>query len=396
MNWRGRPLTSHEVVVNLIAATRTHTGLRVEAALDTSTYPLGVSVSTERLKALPIAPHVERGTWNYTIHPAGQDRQAAAGPGQRQRARAAALHDLADPRLTGMSRRELEELAAELAPLQDARFEQRHFERRGGPRRQAKGKHGLPMFTSANRALIAIVYLRQICSQLVLSEMLEVSTGPIAEAITETGEVLAERRHRIEPTVLRFTSAAALRDFLATDTVPGRPNRLATLGNPVLTGMSAGAGEADRAAGNAASRPGPAPQPPPTGRGPAEQSPRRHLLRKDHRRRTRPRSHPRPAQDLHLGDRGRTVRGQPAHHRQRQRLGPPTTGPGTMHHQPFRGPLLQRGGGTCRCRRPRKRAGQARNTTLNLYGFSGCGTAASSLRAAWRRSPRPGRGARRR
>jgi hypothetical protein len=164
MNWRGRPLTSHEVVVNLIASTRTRTGLRVDAALDTSTYPLGVSVSTERLKALPIAPHVERGTWNYTIHPAEQDRQAAAGPGQRQRARAAALHDLADPRLTGMSRRELDELAAELAPLQDARFEQHHFERRGGPRRQAKGKHGRPVFTSAGRALIAIVYLRQICS----------------------------------------------------------------------------------------------------------------------------------------------------------------------------------------------------------------------------------------
>jgi hypothetical protein len=123
-------------------------------------------------------------------------------------------------------------------PLQDARFEQRHFERRGGPRRQAKGKHGRPVFSSADRALIAIVYLRQICSQLVLSEMLEVSTGRIAEAITETGKVLAERRHRIEPTVLRFTSAAALRDFLATDTVPSRPDRLATLGNPALTGMS--------------------------------------------------------------------------------------------------------------------------------------------------------------
>ena len=65
------------------------------------------------------------------------------------------------------------------------------------------------MFTSADRALIAIVYLRQICSQLVLSEMLEVSTGPFAEAITETGKVLAERRHRIEPTVLRFTSGSA-------------------------------------------------------------------------------------------------------------------------------------------------------------------------------------------
>jgi hypothetical protein len=157
-----------------------------------------------------------------------------------------------------MSRRELEELAAELAPLQDARFEQRHFERHGGPRRQAKGKHGRPTFTSADSALIAIVYMRQICSQLVLSELLEVSTGPIAEAITETSKVLAERRHRIEPTVLRFTSAAALRDFLATDTVPSRPNRLATLGQPGADrNEPASAGEADPAAGNAASRPGP-------------------------------------------------------------------------------------------------------------------------------------------
>ena len=62
------------------------------------------------------------------------------------------------------------------------------------------------------------------------------ATGPIAEAITETGKVLTEHRHRIEPTVLRFTSAAALRDFLATDTIPSRPNRLTALGNPVLTG----------------------------------------------------------------------------------------------------------------------------------------------------------------
>src|SRR5437764_9276097 len=68
MNWRGRPLTSHEVVVDLIAATRTHTGLRVEAALDTSSYPLGVSVSTERLKALPIrpTPSGEPGTTPFT------------------------------------------------------------------------------------------------------------------------------------------------------------------------------------------------------------------------------------------------------------------------------------------------------------------------------------------
>jgi hypothetical protein len=48
------------VVVNTIAATRTRTGLRVEAALDTRAYPLGVSVSAGHIATLPIAPHIQR------------------------------------------------------------------------------------------------------------------------------------------------------------------------------------------------------------------------------------------------------------------------------------------------------------------------------------------------
>nr|SBO94194.1 Mobile element protein [Nonomuraea gerenzanensis] len=74
MNWRGRPLTSHEVVVNSIAATRTRTGLTVAAELDTNAYPLGVSVSAERMSMLPITPRTERGSWNYTIGPADDTR----------------------------------------------------------------------------------------------------------------------------------------------------------------------------------------------------------------------------------------------------------------------------------------------------------------------------------
>src|SRR5215211_3493237 len=69
MNWRGRPLTSHEVVVKTIAATRTSGGLHVEAALDTGDYPTGVAISRQRLDALPIQRHAVHGTWNYTLHP---------------------------------------------------------------------------------------------------------------------------------------------------------------------------------------------------------------------------------------------------------------------------------------------------------------------------------------
>ncbi|MEV0238079.1 ISAzo13 family transposase [Nonomuraea sp. NPDC050786] len=237
MNWRGRPLTSHEVVVNSIAATRTRTGLTVAAELDTNAYPLGVSVSAERMSMLPIVAHTERGAWNYTIGPADGNPHLPTCD-DRARIRSESLHALADPRLTGMSREELNELAVSLVSGQAALAEQRNFEIRGGPRRQAKANHGRPLLTDADKVLIAIVYLRQICSQRVLSEMLEISQPPIGQAVTETGKLLASRKLKIEPTVLRFTSAGALRDFLDSNTVPTRPNRLALLADPALTGMS--------------------------------------------------------------------------------------------------------------------------------------------------------------
>src|SRR5215203_63549 len=68
-NWRGRPLTSHEVVVKTIAATTTRTGLRVEAALDTGDYPTGVAISKQRFDALPLQRHATHSAWNYTLHP---------------------------------------------------------------------------------------------------------------------------------------------------------------------------------------------------------------------------------------------------------------------------------------------------------------------------------------
>jgi transposase len=69
MNWRGRPLVSHQVVVELIAATRTATGLEVEAQLDRGSYPTKVKVSKEQMKQVRLKPHEFHGEWNYTIEP---------------------------------------------------------------------------------------------------------------------------------------------------------------------------------------------------------------------------------------------------------------------------------------------------------------------------------------
>lgn len=69
MNWRGKPLFSHEVVVNLIAGTTTRTGLKIEAELDTNAYPQGIHVTDEELEKIKIERADFHGEWNYTILP---------------------------------------------------------------------------------------------------------------------------------------------------------------------------------------------------------------------------------------------------------------------------------------------------------------------------------------
>ncbi len=73
MNWRGRPLTSHQIIVDLIGATSTATGLTVRAELDTGTYPIGIKYTNKQVDALPITRHDFHGEWNYTVAPAPAD-----------------------------------------------------------------------------------------------------------------------------------------------------------------------------------------------------------------------------------------------------------------------------------------------------------------------------------
>jgi transposase len=70
-NWRGRPLVSHEVIINSIAATTTETGLEVYAQLDTRDYPNGVEVSDAELAAVNLIRDEFHGEWNYSIRPTG-------------------------------------------------------------------------------------------------------------------------------------------------------------------------------------------------------------------------------------------------------------------------------------------------------------------------------------
>jgi hypothetical protein len=66
-NWRGRPLTSHEVVVNLIANTTTNAGLKIKAALDSEEYPIGIKVSDQEMAKINIEKNTFHGEWNYSL-----------------------------------------------------------------------------------------------------------------------------------------------------------------------------------------------------------------------------------------------------------------------------------------------------------------------------------------
>ncbi|GAC1359379.1 MAG: ISAzo13 family transposase [Ktedonobacteraceae bacterium] len=68
-NWRGKPLTSYAVILQLIAATTTQAGLTVQCQLDTTNYPAGRKISDEEMATLCIQPDSFHGEWNYTILP---------------------------------------------------------------------------------------------------------------------------------------------------------------------------------------------------------------------------------------------------------------------------------------------------------------------------------------
>jgi hypothetical protein len=240
MNWRGRPLTSHEVVLNTITATTTRTGLRVEAALDQGSYPTGIAVSHDQLQALPITAHTDHGQWNYSIAPTGG---AAPAPhaDERAAARTQTLHMLADPRLTGMTTGELDALRARLAPDQQARAEQHRYVLRGG-RRVATTGRSRSLFSDADEVLLTVVYLRQVCPQKVLCDLLGINPVTIGQAIKATRQLLDQHKITITPAVVRyFTRAEDLRAWAAgtgpTQHTPTTLTRQA-LTDPTLTGMS--------------------------------------------------------------------------------------------------------------------------------------------------------------
>jgi hypothetical protein len=189
MNWRGRPLTSHDVVINSIAATTTRAGLTVQARLDDGTYPTGVKVTSAQMAALPVSRHPFHGDWNYTLHP------AARPPAGNDQERSPAVL----PELTGMTTAGLDELITQLTALRQAQREEKARNHPASDARHKPRSGRPPAFPFPGRVVATVLHLRPGLPDDTLAHLPGASRTTIRRALTEIQDLLDQHGHHIEP-----------------------------------------------------------------------------------------------------------------------------------------------------------------------------------------------------
>jgi Rhodopirellula transposase DDE domain len=206
MNWRGRPLTSHEVVVQTIAATTTRTGLRVRAELDDSPYETGVKVSDRQMDALPLTRHDWHSDWNYTLRPEAYDQDAGVPDPFDQPSPDLAW--LRHPALTGLPPAGWDAVIATLMILHDQQREASLDKRRGHrPRIKAgEGTGRRPVLTLADRLLAAILHYRLALPQVAIAALFGVRPETVNKRIRDIRQLLDQAGHPIQPGPHRLAS----------------------------------------------------------------------------------------------------------------------------------------------------------------------------------------------
>jgi transposase len=205
MNWRGRPLTSHEVIVQTIAATTTRTGLTVRAELDTSTYDTGAQVSDRQMDALPLTRHDWHGDWNYTLRPEAYD-QAAGVPDPFDQP-SPDLAWLCHPQLTGLPAQDWDALIGALMTRHDQQREASLGKRRGHrPRLTAPGTGRRPVLTLADRLLATILHYRLALPQVAIAALFSVRPETINKRIRDIRQLLDQAGYAIQPGRHRLAS----------------------------------------------------------------------------------------------------------------------------------------------------------------------------------------------
>ncbi len=157
---RGQPLTSYEVLLRTISATRTGSGRNVKALLDRNDYPTGRKLTRAQRNAVAqrIARHEFHGEWNYAIAPAGSGRPVPIEPGhQPPPIPAEATFLLTHPTLTGMSRERFDQLVSQLEPCRQILAE---AERQAEGRDRRGRKPGFGILDHRHRVLVAVLSSR--------------------------------------------------------------------------------------------------------------------------------------------------------------------------------------------------------------------------------------------
>ena len=218
MNWRGRPLTSHEVIVNIIAATTTTTGLTVRAELDTGSYDTGIKISDRQMDALPLTRHDWHGDWNYTLRP--EDYDPAAGIPDPFDRPSPDLAWLCHPALTGLPSRQRDALIAALTTLHDQQRETSLDKRRGHrPRLIAPGVGRRPVLTLADRLLAAVLHQRLALPQTAIAALFSVRPETINKRIRDARQLLQQAGYAIQSGPHRLTSLDDLYKLAATERI---------------------------------------------------------------------------------------------------------------------------------------------------------------------------------
>ena len=229
--WRGRPLTSHDVIINTISAVTTATGLTVAAVTDRNAYPTGTKVSDEHIQAVEdraLDRHHFHGEWNYSLVPAWRPAPLPGpepAPDPPAAARAAVLAALASPELTGLPRAGLRDLAASLElPYAAAREQRLHLDR-GHHRRAATGRKGPAWVTLDAQLLAAICRYRLGMPATHIAALLGAEPSTISAATRRITSLLGPGHPALAPGPARLRTPADLRGHAATlgITIPDSP-----------------------------------------------------------------------------------------------------------------------------------------------------------------------------
>ncbi len=234
LNWRGRPLTSHDVIINTIAATTTSTGLAVTAVLDQASYPTGTMISDEQMAGLEqhlLTRHRFHGDWNYTVHPAPVTPPRPPAPPVLTPAAAACaavapvVAALASPELTGLSRQDLAALAASLELAHAAAREQRLHLERGHSRRARSGPAAPFRYPLETQLLAAICHHRLGMPCTHIAALLGAHPSTIAAAVRAVTALLGTGHPALAPGPVRVRTPDDLRRHAAAAgiTIPSPP-----------------------------------------------------------------------------------------------------------------------------------------------------------------------------